>query len=286
MDWQSRPNLRAPILIAAFHGWNDGGSAATLAATFLRTSLDATPFASIDPDEYIDFQQTRPHVSLRDGMTREITWPEITFAHAPLPGKGRDVVICIGTEPNLRWRAFAAEIADLAEALGVELALTLGGLLADTPHTRPVPVSGAAHDAELARRLGLRRSRYEGPTGIVGVLHDAFGRRGLPSASLWAAVPHYIAANTNPAAALALVRHLESILEVDLHPGDLVEASDVFLRQIAEVLESDAETAAYVQELERGDGEDDDESLPSGDDLAEELQRFLRERRDPPPPDA
>ncbi len=283
MDWQSRPSLRSPILIAAFHGWNDGGSAATLAATFLRTSLDAVPFASIDPDDYIDFQQTRPHVSLTDGMTRAITWPEIAFSHAPLPGADRDVVICIGTEPNLRWRAFTTEIAELAEALGVELALTLGGLLADTPHTRPVPVSGAAHDAELAERLGLRRSRYEGPTGIVGVLHDTFGRRGLPSASLWAAVPHYIAANTNPAAALALVRQLEAILDVDLGPDDLSEASDVFLRQIAEVLESDAETAVYVQELERRDGDADAAaSLPSGDDLAEELQRFLRERREPP----
>ena len=221
MLWESRPALRSPVLIAAFHGWNDGGSAATLAASFVRSTLDATRFATIDPDDYIDFQQTRPRVSLSDGLTREISWPEIEFFQAALPGTNRDIVICIGTEPNLRWKAFTNEIADLAAGLGVDLALTLGGLLADTPHTRPVPVTGAAHDGNLAERLGLRRSRYEGPTGIVGVLHDTFARREVPSASLWAAVPHYIAANTNPAAALALVRQLEGILDVQLHPDEL-----------------------------------------------------------------
>ena len=284
MLWESRPALRSPVLIAAFHGWNDGGSAATLAASFVRSSLDAVRFASIDPDEYIDFQQSRPRVSLDEGLAREISWPEIEFFHAALPGASRDIVICIGTEPNLRWKAFTNEIADLVSDLGVDLALTLGGLLADTPHTRPVPVPGTAHDGELARRFGLRRSRYEGPTGIVGVLHDTFARRNVPSASLWAAVPHYIAANTNPAAALALVRQLEGILEVRLHPDELEAASKVFLRQIAQVLESDAETAAYVSELERRGGDEDgaDESIPTGDELAEELQRFLRERRERP----
>lgn len=285
MLWESRPALRSPVLIAAFHGWNDGGSAATLAASFVRQSLDAVRFASIDPDDYIDFQQTRPRVSLTEGMTREISWPDIEFFHAALPGGNRDVVICIGTEPNLRWKAFTNEIADLASELGVDLALTLGGLLADTPHTRPVPVTGAAHDGELARRLGLRRSRYEGPTGIVGVVHDTFARRSIASASLWAAVPHYIAANTNPAAALALVRQVEGILDVHLHPDELESATEVFMRQIAQVLESDEETAAYVRELERrdtDDDEDDDDAIPTGDELAEELQRFLRERRERP----
>jgi proteasome assembly chaperone (PAC2) family protein len=282
--WESRPALRSPVLIAAFHGWNDGGSAATLAASFVRTTLDATRFATIDPDDYIDFQQTRPRVSLNDGQTREISWPEIEFFQAALPGNARDIVICIGTEPNLRWKAFTNEIADLAAGLGVDLALTLGGLLADTPHTRPVPVTGAAHDGELATRLGLRRSRYEGPTGIVGVLHDTLARRSVPSASLWAAVPHYIAANTNPAAALALVRQLEGILDVQLHPDELESAAEVFMRQIQQVLESDEETASYVRELERRDEDDDedDEEIPTGDELAEELQRFLRERREKP----
>jgi proteasome assembly chaperone (PAC2) family protein len=282
--WESRPALRSPVLIAAFHGWNDGGSAATLAASFVRTSLDATRFATIDPDDYVDFQQSRPRVSLDEGLTREITWPDTEFFQAALPGANRDVVICIGTEPNLRWKAFANEISDLATGLGVDLALTLGGLLADTPHTRPVPVTGSAHDGELAARLDLRTAQYEGPTGITGVLHDTFARRDVPSASLWAAVPHYIATNTNPAAALALVRQLENILEVQLHPDELESASEVFLRQIAQVLESDEETAAYVSELERRDVDDDDEDdeIPTGDELAEELQRFLRERRERP----
>ena len=281
------PTLRSPILIAAFHGWNDGGSAATLAASFLRASFDAVPFATIDPEEYVDFQQIRPRVSLKDGVTREISWPDTEFFHAALPGTNRDVVICIGVEPNLRWKAFTGEIATLAQSLGVELALTLGGLLADTPHTRPVPVTGAAADAELAERLGLRRSRYEGPTGIVGVLHDTLAREGIPSASLWAAVPHYIASNApNPAAALALVRFLEPILETSLDPAELETASVAFNRQIAEVVEGDDETAAYVRELEQRDPDEDDDAehqMPTGDELAEELQRFLRDHRQDPP---
>ena len=290
MRIDAHPTLRRPVFVSAFHGWNDGGSAATLAADFLRTSLQAVQFASIDPDEYVDFQQVRPRVSLRDGVTRELSWPDTDFFHAALPGIDRDVVICIGVEPNLRWKAFVAEITELCMTLGVDLAITLGGLLADTPHTRPVPVSGAAADAALANELGLARSRYEGPTGIVGVLQDALGAAGLRAAGLWAAVPHYISSNSNPAAALALVRKLEDILDVPLGPADLEEASAAFLRQIAEVVDGDEETAAYVRDLERRDGEDeelesdeprdvraDHQRNPTGDDLAEELQRFLRE---------
>jgi proteasome assembly chaperone (PAC2) family protein len=285
VNWESRPTLRDPVLVAAFHGWNDGGSAATLAASFVRTALDATRFAVIDPDDYVDFQQVRPRVSLVDGVTRQISWPETEFFHGSLTG-GRDLVIAIGVEPNLRWRRFAAEIAELCRDLGVELAATLGGLLADTPHTRPVPVSGAAQDPELATRLGLRRSRYEGPTGIVGVLHDALSSTGVPSVSFWAAVPHYISANANPPAALALVRHLERLLDTRFDPSELEEASEVFMRQIGEVLEADEETAAYVRDLESrewDDGDDEDSGIPTGDELAEELQRFLRERRDRDP---
>jgi proteasome assembly chaperone (PAC2) family protein len=282
VNWESRPTLRNPVLIAAFHGWNDGGSAATLAASFVRNQLDARRFAVIDPDEYVDFQQVRPRVSLVDGVTRKISWPDTEFFHGTLTG-GRDLVIAIGVEPNLRWRRFAEEIAELCRELGVELAATLGGLLADTPHTRPVPVSGAAQDPELASRLGLRRSRYEGPTGIVGVLHDALGTAGIPSVSFWAAVPHYISANANPAAALALVRHLEQLLDTRFDPSELETASDVFMRQIGEVLEADEETAAYVRDLESRDWDDADDAdpgIPTGDELAEELQRFLRERRE------
>jgi proteasome assembly chaperone (PAC2) family protein len=273
--------LRDPVLVAAFQGWNDGGSAATLAAGFLRSSLAGERFALIEPDDYVDFQQTRPRVALRDDGSREVSWPETSFFAAALPGTDRDVVLCIGVEPNLRWRGFCREIVDLAEQAGVRLAITLGGLLADTPHTRPVPITGAAQDGALARELNLRRSRYEGPTGIVGVLLGELADRGLSAASLWAAVPHYIAANANPPAALALIRHLERILRVEFEPRALEQASEAFMAQVAQVLESDEETAAYVRELERREWDDAEElAIPTGDELAEELQRFLRERRE------
>lgn len=289
----SQPVLRAPILVAAFHGWNDGGNAATLAANYLRTTLDAVEFATIDPEQFVDFQVTRPRVSL-DGRTRHITWPETRFAHAPLPGRDRDIVICIGTEPNLRWRTFATEITSLSRALEIELAITLGGLLADTPHTRPVPVSGTAQEEDLALELGFEPSTYEGPTGIVGVLHDELGKAGLRSASLWAAVPHYIAANANPSAALALIRHLEPVLGVEFDAAELEGAAQAFSAQLTSAIEDDEETARYVRELERradlGEDEDDSEddedrgdgnrALPTGDEIADALQRFLRERRD------
>ena len=283
MRFESRPSLRSPVLVAAFHGWNDGGSAATIAAGFLRSSLDAVRFAVIDPEEYVDFQQTRPRVALRDGVTREISWPDTEFFHATLPAVDRDIVICVGVEPNIRWKAFAAEICELCRTLQIDFAISLGGLLADTPHTRPVPVSGTSSDTRFARELGLRPSRYEGPTGIVGVLHDALSDAGVRSAGLWAAVPHYIAANANPAAALALVGKLEELLHVRLDPTELEAASEVFLRQIAEVIEGDEETAAYVRELERREGSEDEAQapeIPTGEDLAEELQRFLREHRE------
>ena len=283
LQYSSRPQLREPVLVAAFHGWNDGGSAATLAATYLRTTLEASRFARIDPDEYVDFQQIRPRVSLKDGLTREISWPDTEFFHAPLPGTSRDLVLCIGVEPNLKWRAFCDEISGLAVNLGTTLAITLGGLLADTPHSRPVPITGTAHDPELVRRLGLDRSRYEGPTGIVGVLHDSCDRAGLPSASLWAAVPHYISANANPKAALALLEALEPLLGTAIDPGELVEAAELFDRQIAAVADNDNEISAYVQELERraDEAEEDDlaRDLPTGDELEAEFQRFLRDRR-------
>jgi Uncharacterized protein (ATP-grasp superfamily) len=174
-----RPSLRRPILICAFRGWNDGGQGASMAASFLAQSLSAERFAEIDPEEFFDFQVTRPHVSLVEGTTRRVDWPETTFMHAPIPGLDRDAVILIGIEPNMRWRRFSDLVAGLADEVGVELVVTLGSLLADVPHTRPAPVTGSATDQQLIEELGLERSRYEGPTGIVGVLHDAFYRRGI-----------------------------------------------------------------------------------------------------------
>ena len=187
-----RPALERPVLIAAFRGWNDGGQGATLAAGFLARSWQAERFADIDPESFVDFQQNRPHVSLDEGMTRRIEWPENAFYHARIPGSDRDAVLLLGVEPSLRWRTFSKLVIDLARDLDVQLLVTLGSLLADVPHTRAAPVTGAASDPELVESLGLQHSRYEGPTGIVGVLQDACRREQLPAASLWAAVPHYV----------------------------------------------------------------------------------------------
>jgi predicted ATP-grasp superfamily ATP-dependent carboligase len=291
LRWETKPNLRSPVLVAAFRGWNDGGSAATLAAAFLRTRLEATRFAVIDPDDYVDFQVTRPVVSLSDGLTRSIAWPETEFFHAPLPGIDRDLIVCTGVEPNVRWRSFTNEIASLAQDRGTTLVVTLGGLLADTPHSRPVPITGTAHDSELVEEMGLERSRYEGPTGIVGVLHDACARAHLRSASLWAAVPHYVGANPNPSAALALIRAFERLTGVGFEPEELVRASAEFDRQVASIIEGDNEVQAYVRELERRADADAEEeaaeeasrAIPTGDELEAELQRFLRGLREREP---
>jgi predicted ATP-grasp superfamily ATP-dependent carboligase len=274
-----RPELERPVLITAFRGWNDGGQGASLAGAYLARAWAARPFASIDAEGFYDFQSTRPTVSLVEGLTRRIDWPENTFLHAPLPGARRDAIILLGVEPNLRWRAFCDLVTGLARDLGTELVITLGALLADVPHTRPAPVTGSATDQELIERLGLQASRYEGPTGIVGVLHDACGRAGLPSASLWAAVPHYVSLTPSPRAARALVTRLADLLGADVDTRELDEAAESYAQQVSDAVAADAETAAYVEELERRIDELAEEvDLPSGEALAAELTRFLRER--------
>ncbi|HXE93428.1 MAG TPA: PAC2 family protein [Gaiellaceae bacterium] len=274
-----RPNLREPVLIAAFRGWNDGGQGASLAGGYLAKVWEADRFAEIDPENFYDFQATRPHVSLVEGQTRHIEWPENAFYHASIPGLDRDAVILLGIEPNLRWKTFTGMIVDLARDLGVEMMITLGSLLADVPHTRPSPVTGGATDPDLIERLGLQRSRYEGPTGIVGILHDACNRASIPSVSLWAAVPHYVSLAPSPRAALALTQRLSDILGVSIDTAELDEASERYSEQVSEAVASDDETAAYVEELEeRAELLDDEQQLPSGDSLAAELTRFLRDR--------
>jgi len=276
-----RPALERPVLIAAFRGWNDGGQGATLAAGFLARSWQAERFADIDPESFVDFQQNRPHVSLDEGMTRRIEWPENAFYHARIPGSDRDAVLLLGVEPSLRWRTFSKLVIDLARDLDVQLLVTLGSLLADVPHTRAAPVTGAASDPELVESLGLQHSRYEGPTGIVGVLQDACRREQLPAASLWAAVPHYVSLAPSPRAARALCDRLAQLLGVEIDTGELAEAEETYAEQVSEAVSSDEETAAYVAELERRTDElelEEHEDIPSGDSLAAELTRFLRER--------
>jgi proteasome assembly chaperone (PAC2) family protein len=275
----SRPELEKPVLLAAFRGWNDGAQAASLAAGYLAKTWDAEQFAEIDPEDFFDFQATRPHVSLEDGLTRRIEWPETGFYHARPEGLDRDVVLLLGIEPNLRWRTFTELVVGLASELEVELMITLGALLADVPHTRPAPVTGSATDSELVERLGLSASRYEGPTGIVGVLHDACREAGIPSASLWAAVPHYVSLTPSPRAAVALCERLGSLVGVDIDVQELEEAAQSYEEQVSEAVASDEETASYVEELERrSDSIEDSTDLPSGDALAAELTRFLRQR--------
>ncbi len=281
-----KPVLNRPVLVAAFRGWNDGGQGASLAAGYLARLWDAEQIADVDPEEFFDFQATRPHVKLVDGLTRQIDWPETVFYRARVEGLDRDIVLLLGIEPNLRWRAFAELIAGFAEELGVELMVTLGSLLADIPHTRPSPVTGSASDEELVERLGLQASRYEGPTGIVGVLHDACKQHGLPSASLWAAVPHYVSLTPSPRAALALCERLGSILDIDLDVEELREAADGYAEQVSQAVAADADTQAYVEDLERRADEFDEEDIPSGEALAAELTRFLRERDRENGPDA
>jgi predicted ATP-grasp superfamily ATP-dependent carboligase len=275
----SRPELERPVLLAAFRGWNDGAQAASLAAGYLAKTWGAEQFAEVDPEDFFDFQATRPHVSLEDGLTRRIDWPETGFYHARPEGLDRDIVLLLGIEPNLRWRTFTDLVVGLAQELEVELMITLGALLADVPHTRPAPVTGSASDEELVQRLGLSPSRYEGPTGIVGVLHDACRQADIPSASLWAAVPHYVSLTPSPRAAVALCARLGSLIGVEVDVDELEEAAQSYEEQVSEAVASDEETASYVEELERrADSIEESSDLPSGDALAAELTRFLRER--------
>jgi predicted ATP-grasp superfamily ATP-dependent carboligase len=275
----SHPELERPVLLAAFRGWNDGAQAASLAAGYLAKTWGAEQFADIDPEDFFDFQATRPHVSLEEGLTRRIDWPETGFYHARPEGLDRDIVLLLGIEPNLHWRTFTDLVVGLAQELEIELMITLGALLADVPHTRPSPVTGSATDEELVQRLGLSASRYEGPTGIVGVLHDACRQSGIPSASLWAAVPHYVSLTPSPRAAVALCERLGDLIGVEVDVEELEEAAQAYEEQVSEAVASDEETASYVEELERrSDSIEESTDLPSGDALAAELTRFLRER--------
>jgi proteasome assembly chaperone (PAC2) family protein len=285
LQWERRPDgLRAPALVCAFKGWNDAGEAASAALSFVGAQLDAERFATIDPEEFVDFQATRPTVQLVEGLTREIIWPEFEVYEVRAPRAPRDLVLLSGPEPAIRWQTYCRTVVELAEALGVQIVVTLGSLLADVPHSRPVSITAHASDQALVDRLNASPPQYEGPTGIVGVLHSICADAGLPTASLWAAVPHYVAVVPNPKGALALVRALEQLVGVTMDASELESASVEYERQVSRAVEMDPDVQAFVERLERAADEDaprpDASNLPSGDVLAREFQRFLRQRGD------
>jgi proteasome assembly chaperone (PAC2) family protein len=276
------PELRSPVLVCAFAGWNDAASAASTALEAVASGLDSQVAARIDPEEFYDFQVNRPTIRLVDGRTRQVDWPANTMVAAQTTGAERDLVLLSGVEPNLRWRTYSSAILDAAERLGVEMLVSLGALIADVAHSHPVPITGLATDEDLVERLNLSRSNYEGPTGIVGVLHDQCRERGISSASLWAAIPHYVAAVPNPKAALALLRRLEGITGIALEASELEDAMERFEGQIDRAVAANPEIQELVQRLE-SQQEDELElpqDVPSGDTLARDFQRFLRQRTD------
>src|ERR1700730_4710392 len=250
--WDRRPDgLRAPAMVCAFQGWNDAGDAASSAVSSLASALNARRFARIDSEEFYDFQANRPCVRLADGGKREIVWPSVEVFEAPGPRAPRGLGLAHGVEPSMRWRAFSANLVDLAEALGVQVVVSLGALLGDVPHTHPVAITGHASEPALMERLGIQPSAYEGPTGIVGVLHAACADAGLPSVTLWAAVPHYVAAANNPKAALALLRRVESLIGVSVDVSELESAAADYERQVGLAVQSDPDIQAFVERLEQ-----------------------------------
>ncbi|MGH3366603.1 MAG: PAC2 family protein [Nocardioidaceae bacterium] len=277
IELEEVPPLVDPVLIAAFEGWNDAGESASGAVDHLLQVWSARTVAAIDPEDFYDFQVNRPTVSFGADGERQLTWPTSQLAVCRPPGANRDVVLLRGIEPNMRWREFCAQLLATADDLGVRMVVTLGALLADTPHTRPVPVSGTSTDRVLVDRLKLDESRYEGPTGIVGVFQDACRRLEMPSMSLWAAVPHYVAQPPCPKATLSLLGRVEDLLEVSVPMGDLPEESRAWERGVEELSREDTEVADYVRALEESR---DAAELPeaSGDAIAREFERYLRRR--------
>jgi proteasome assembly chaperone (PAC2) family protein len=285
LQWEDEPQeLRHPVLVAGFEGWNDAADASSAAAQWLTQHGEgATRIAAIDPEEHFDFQGRRPHIELVGGVTRSVTWPENAFF--TVRRDDRDLVVLRGIEPSYKWKSFCRAVLTVARDTNCEMVVTLGALLADVPHTRKARVTGASTDTALVERLGLATSRYEGPTGIVGVLHDQCRAASIPSVSLWAPVPHYLAAPPNPPAQLALLERLGALCELDLDLGRLERTAEAWREKVNEVTAADDDVRGYVETLEeRFDdeaGSDDSwgANLPSGDELASEVERFLRDQR-------
>jgi proteasome assembly chaperone (PAC2) family protein len=283
LNWEGDlPHLRSPVMVCAFRGWNDAAAAASTALSSVGNSLEAELVARVDSEDYFDFQSTRPTITLDEGQTRRIEWPENNLYAARIPSADRDLVLLDGTEPNLRWRTFSETIATAADALGVEMVITLGALIAEVSHTLPVPITGLASSQELVEELELERDNYEGPTGIVGVVHDLCRQSGIDSASLWAAVPHYVAAVPNPKAALALLRRLEALTGIAVEASELEEETADYEEQIGRAVAANPEIEELVTRIEAEQSEllDGEGDLPSADTLAREFQRFLRQRGD------
>jgi proteasome assembly chaperone (PAC2) family protein len=276
------PPLRRPVVIAAFEGWNDAGEAASGAVERLAREWDAEPVAALDPEDYYDFQVNRPTVEMADDGSRRIIWPTTRLLVARRPGLLHDIVLVDGIEPSMRWRGFVVELLSFAQEVDASMLVSIGALLADVPHTRPIPVTASSQDRDLMARFELEPSRYEGPTGIVGVLADAAGQAGLPALSLWAAVPHYAGGVPSPKATLSLLRRLEELLDVTVPLGDLQEEAHAWERGVDELAESDSEVADYVKSLEQAK---DTADLPeaTGEAIAREFERYLRRRGDEPP---
>jgi proteasome assembly chaperone (PAC2) family protein len=284
VHWTSRPTLRSPVLVAAFTGWNDAGDAASMALRQLADAWEAEPFAEIDPDEFVDYQSTRPRVRLTEDDRREVEWPATELLSAAAPGT--DVVLVTGPEPQLRWRSYCSQIVGVARELDVKMVVTLGALLADVPHRRPVSVIGTGADPALVQRFGLQRSRYEGPTGIVGCLNDSCNRAGVASLSLWAAVPAYAPATVSPKAALALVQRAAALVGASVDASPLEVAVAEYEAEVDRFIERDEDLQSYVEQLEEMAGEDDDD-LPeethpaesgSAERLVAEVEQFLRDQ--------
>ncbi len=277
IEFEDLPVLADPVLIAAFEGWNDAGDAASGAVAHLEQAWTAQPLADLDSEEYYDFQVNRPHVSIDQHGVRQLRWPTTRLLVARIPGTSRDAVLVHGIEPNMKWQQFTREILGLAVELDIRMVITLGALLSDTPHTRPVPVTGSCSDAALGAKLGLEPSTYEGPTGIVGVIQEACQRFAIPSVSLWAAVPHYVAQPPCPKATLALVRRIEDLLDVSIPLGDLVDEARAWELGVDELAAEDDEVGDYVKELEDAR---DTADLPeaSGEAIAREFERYLKRR--------
>jgi proteasome assembly chaperone (PAC2) family protein len=286
MEIHQIPALRSPVMVIAFSGWNDAGEAATGAAAHLLGSWadsqsDVVPelIADVDAEEFYDFQVNRPTVVVDESSIRSLTWPGTQVFGLRTPELGHDFVVISGVEPSMKWKTFTANILDLADDLEVDMVITLGSMLADTPHTRPITVSGSGAHPEIAQRLGVEISRYEGPTGILGVIQDACVRRGIDAISLWAAIPHYASASPSPKATLALINALEDFLEISLPQGDLHSESNQWEVDVSEMAKEDSDVAEYVKALEESK---DAAELPevSGESIARELERFLRRQRE------